>query len=101
MQFHLVADLVHKPEAVTPASVGGGGRRPAIGSVITPLSWISQMISPASHQISMDPAERACRTVFATTSLTAITKSVTRSSARPACLACVSARTRTSDRLVV
>ena len=83
------------------ASAAGGWRPADAGSAITPPSRISQMISPASLQISIDPCVRACLTVLAAISLTAITKSTMRSSARPARLACVSARTRTSDRLVV
>jgi hypothetical protein len=78
-----------------------GGRLPTVGSLMTPASRISQTISASSVQISMDPAERACRTVFAATSLTAITKSTTRSSGMPAILACFSARARTSDKFVV
>jgi len=51
--------------------------------------------------MSMDPADRACRTVFPAISLTAITKSTIRSSDSPAALACFSARVRTSERFVV
>ena len=49
---------------MTPVRVGEGGWRPAAaGSAITPPSRISQMISRASLQMSMDPAEWACLTV--------------------------------------
>ena len=101
VQLNPVADLVDEPQPVAAAGAGGGAWLPASGFMITPLSRISHTISSRSCQISIEPGERACRTVFAAISLTAITKSTTRSSASPAALASFSARARTSDRFVV
>ena len=49
-----------------------------------PLSLTWQTISLASCQMSSVPGDRACRNVFAATSLTASTRSIVRSADRPA-----------------
>jgi hypothetical protein len=90
---------IHRPKP--DVASGPGAREPASGSLMKPASVTWQTISSVSYQIESMPAVRACCTVLAATSLTAMTRSMARLWLRPASSVHRLTRARTAARSVV